>query len=68
MKFSVLVQTDNTNNRQRYESRLTFVLCLAIKPKVIETGLFQYSHKTVVAHTLLNTAHSVGSDCGCNPG
>jgi len=23
---------------------------------------------TVVAHTLLNTAHTVGSDCGYNPG
>jgi len=23
---------------------------------------------TVVAHTLLNTAHAVGSDCGYNPG
>jgi len=23
---------------------------------------------TVIAHTLLNTAHTVGSDCGYNPG
>jgi len=23
---------------------------------------------TLVAHTLLNTAHTVGSDCGCNTG
>jgi len=23
---------------------------------------------TVVAHTLLNTTHTVGSDCGYNPG
>ena len=43
-------------------------------PKTYGHNVFQIIHNTrrllstVVAHTLLSTAHTVGSDCGYNPG
>jgi len=46
-------------------SHLTYLV------QTLESGQFAYHAPllpTVVAHTQLNTAHTVGSDCGYNPG
>jgi len=57
------------NNAKRESVKLRIRLCISHFLKFL-LGLLKDPPllSTVVAHTLLNTAHTVGFDCGYNPG